>query len=383
MIVFGVRSEGGFALPSVIMLMVLLSALAVFGIVLATNQQSMSARTRARAAAFYAAEDGLANAIENWAGARAALTPPGSTKVVATGALAGGTTFTAEVLRLDDGSTVHPLFALRSRGQARNGYVDEVALLTTSVPLDIPINFALRVRGATKIHGTFDVTGHDQVPPGLSTECPAAEQSRPGILVDDLGHIDENGSPTIEGDPPTQTDPDTTEANFFDFGGLSYEEIAAKANHQLPGGTVFSGSQPAPSVMGGVCNTNDTANWGDPLNLGQPCSDWFPIIHVNGDMKLSSSGAGQGILLVDGDLEMTGGVEFYGPVIVRGRLKSTGGGFHVYGGVIAGATDLDDQNALGGTSAIGFSSCALRRAVSHSDAAEPRALTERPWYQKR
>jgi len=382
--VIGSRSEHGFALPAVILLMVLLSALAVFGIVLATNQQSMSARTRARASAFYAAEGGLANAIENWAGARAALTPPGSTRVVSSGSLPGGTTYQAEVLRLDDGSTVYPLFALRSRGQARNGYTDEVGLLTTSVPFDIPINFALRVRGNTKIHGTFDVSGHDHVPPGLSTECPSPETSRPGILVDDLSHIDEKGNPGIEGDPPTQVDPDTAEAQFFDFGGLTYEQVAAKANHKLPDGTLFSGSQPAPSLTaGGACNLNDIANWGDPLNLGQPCSDWFPIIHVSGNLKLTSNGAGQGILLVDGDLEMTGGAEFYGPVIVRGRLKSTGGGFHVYGGVIAGATDLDDLNSLGGSSAIGFSTCALRRAVSHSDVAEPRALVERPWYQRR
>ncbi len=51
--------------------------------------------------------------------------------------------------------------------------------------------------------------------------------------------------------------------------------------------------------------------------------------------------------------------------------------------MIAGATNLDDPSMIAGSTKIAFSTCALRRAVSHSDVAEPRALAERPWYQKR
>lgn len=378
------QRERGFALAAVIMLIFVLGALGLFGVVLARNESRTYLRTTTKAASFYAAEAGLGLAIENWAGARAATTPPGSTTVLSQGSLPGGYQYSAQVLRLDDGSSVHPLFALRSTAQARSGESDQVGLLVTSVPLEIPINYALRVRGTTRIRGTAEVNGNDNIPPSLSAECPPADTARPGIIINDSTNLDINGTPTIDGNPPITEDPDTTSGHFFDFGGMSFQELSRKANLTLDPNAILSGTDPGPTLNAdGSCNTSDATNWGDPTNLGQPCSDWFPIIYAKGNLTLSGSGAGQGILVVNGDLDLSGGVEFYGPVIVKGTLKSTGGGFHIYGGIVAGATDVSDQSFLGGNSQLAFSTCALRRAVSHSDVATPKALSERAWYQTR
>lgn len=377
-------SERAFALPSVVILMVILSALAVAGIVLARNQQSMYARTNVRATAFYGAEAGLAAAIENWSGAKAATTPPGSTRVVFQGTLSGGMSYTAEVERLDDGSSVHPIFVLRARATSRTGYVDQVGLLATSIPLQIPIYAALRVRGDTNIRGGTEINGYDQVPPDMAAACPPAGDPLPGVLADDPSHVEVSGDAEVYGDPQVAVDPDTSTAHFFDFGDLTFEDLAASADIWLPDGAQLSGSRPSPTLTAdGTCDMNDPYNWGDPNRLGEPCTDWFPLVYVDGDLDLAGNGSGQGILVVDGDLKINAGVEFYGPVFVTGELKSNGGGFHVHGGVVAGATEIDDPSMVAGSTTIAYSSCALQRALSHSNLAEPHALLERPWYQKR
>lgn len=378
------RDRRGFALPATILLIFMLTSLALFGVVLARNEQQMFVRGGSRMDAFYGAEAGMARAIENWAGADAATTPPGDTRLLSEGTLPGGVSYRAAVTRLDDGSTVHPLFAMRARGEAPNGEREFVGLLVTSVPLEIPIKSAMRVRGQTRIKGNAVVDGNDHVPPDLDSECPPPDTARPGIITNDTDNLDIGGSVDVDGNPPIFEDPDASDENFFDFGGMTFDELKAKANINLPGGTTISSQRPSPSLNAdGSCNTTDPYNWGDPENLHQPCSSWFPIVYAEGNLKLSGGGAGQMILLVEGDLEMTGGVELYGPVIVKGKVKSTGTGFHIHGGLVAGDTDINDESFLGGNSAVGFSTCSLRRAVSHSDVSSPRALTERAWYQTR
>ncbi|MEE9270197.1 MAG: hypothetical protein V3V49_08045 [Candidatus Krumholzibacteria bacterium] len=375
--------ESGLGLLIVMIMVGVLSGLAFMGLSLAHSELEIAVRNESRTAASYAAEAGLALSLENWAGAMAATTPPGDTTVISQGTLAGGFSYRGVVQRLDDGSSVHPLYALRV-GATRAGYRGQVGLLVTSVPLEIPMDFAMRVRSTLTMRGSSVIDGNDNVPPNLAADCPPPDDSRPGIITDDVNNLDVDGGPTVDGDPPVLVDPDITDENFFDFGGLSFEEIAAKANIVFNGNSTISGTDPKPSLDGnGYCDVSDQFNWGDPTNLGEPCSSWFPIIYVNGDLQLNGSGAGQGILIVNGDLNMTSGVEFYGPVIVTGQLTSTGGGFHIYGGLITGATDINDESVITGNSTVAFSSCALRRAVSHSDVSEARVLAERPWFQTR
>ena len=158
------HDERGLALLVTMLMIVVLSALALMGLSMAHGEQEIATRNQSTATAFYAAEAGLVLTMDNWAGAAAATTAPGEQKVIRQGTLPGGFSYQGVVTRLDDGSSVHPLYALRVEA-TRAGYSGRAGLLVTSVPLEIPINFALRVRGETRLRGNAVIDGHDRIPP--------------------------------------------------------------------------------------------------------------------------------------------------------------------------------------------------------------------------
>ena len=127
------------------------------------------------------------------------------------------------------------------------------------------------------------------------------------------------------------------------------------------GGTTIG---PGPDESGGVCNTGNTENWGNPILATSACYSYYPIIHASGDLHITSSSVGQGILIVDGDLDLTGGFTFYGVVVVLGTVRSTGTGGHINGSVFAySGGDLGSTSTTLGNSLVQYSSCAIDRAV--------------------
>ncbi len=116
-----------------------------------------------------------------------------------------------------------------------------------------------------------------------------------------------------------------------------------------------------PSYIGGSeCNIADPMNWGEPLNESALCGDYFPIIHVTGDVHITGI-RGQGILLVDGDMRVQGGFQFNGIVIVKGTLQTTGTGAHFNGGVVV-MNENNEENDIRGNATINYSSCAIEKA---------------------
>ncbi len=374
----------GFALTATILMIAIFVALAAFGIALANQEQRTSFRTGSRATAFYAAEMGLARGLDQWNAAQGAATLPGDTRLLDQGTLPEGASYRADVTRLDDGSAFNPLYLIESEGMAGDGRSQRVRLLATSLPLGLEVKGAARVTGPLRIIGTADVSGFDVAPP-LWQDCPPLDTvGLPGIAMTDTTLLDASGgAASYVGQPPLLEIPDTT--GLFQFGALSFQDLAGEASITLPPGTLLSGLAPGPSLSSdGSCDTTDPNNWGDPTQPNQPCGGWFPLIYATGDLKLSGSGAGQGILLVEGDLDLSGGVEFFGPVMVKGKVKSTGGGFHFHGALVAGATDVSDQSVVTGNSRIQYSSCVLHRALTLSPPASlVKPLTERPWFQTR
>jgi hypothetical protein len=187
-----------------------------------------------------------------------------------------------------------------------------------------------------------------------------------------------NGTPDVFGDPPTrENDATVTDSIFatpFDALVPMRDVLITNAN---PAAT-------APSTTGLPlrCNRANSLNWGEPWYPAVPatasvCQNWFPIIYRPGNLKLQG-GRGQGILLVDGDLELAGGVEFFGIVLVKGRLKTTGNGNKINGAVMARNVDLDD-NFIGGTPTVNYSTCAINRALQASAIVVP--LNSRSWAQ--
>jgi type II secretory pathway pseudopilin PulG len=369
-------SEAGFGLPTTIIFLIIFSIITLVGVSLARQEVRTQVRVTSRKTAFYAAESGLGEGLRNW------RTPPGLIPTdtswdLAAGTLPGGGAYSVSASRLDAGSAEHAFYSIKSEGRAKDGTTQHVGLLILTRVLENPISSALQVIDSAKLAGTADVVGLDTIPPSwYGSYCSVNDDDKPGVSLPDPAKYEQKGGAKVKGDPDIYVDSDTT--GFFDFGSITYDEMAAAADHKLPGGTIMDGTNPSPSLNAdGTCNTSDPMNWGSPMTVGLPCSDWFPIIHVTGDLLLQATQRGQGILLVDGNLTAKGGFQFFGPVIVKGSLIAEGG-FTFYGGVRARTTDLGAGNAE-----IYYSACVLERAISNTMAARPQRLMERPWYRNR
>ncbi len=251
-----------------------------------------------------------------------------------------------------------------------------MGLLVATVPLGGLFEAALTVRDSARLAGSADVSGFDAIPSAwLGTFCSVLGDDAAGLLMGDTLAYELQGSAELGGAPALEQLADTTA--FFDFGDVSFAELAAMADAQIADGTAISNQVGPTTNADGSCRTSDQFNWGDPENPGAPCGNWFPVIYAAGDLAIESQIYGQGILLVEGDLRVQGGASFYGPVVVKGALHAAGN-FTFYGGVRAAETSPGT-----GSAAMYYSGCALERALSRTRLAKPRALTERPWFQRR
>ncbi len=372
-----VSCQSGYGLPATILMIVIFVVMGLAGLSMARQELRTQTRTTSREIAFYAAETGLGNAVKNW-NRPGGVEMPGTNWIVDQGTLPGGASYRVAATRLDAGA-VHALFAIRSQGKAPDGVTQQAGLLVATLPVDGLFKGALQVKDSVELAGTADVSGFDHIPASWNGPyCSALDDHKAGVVMAEDTMFERRGAADHDGIPPLLEDSDT--AGFFDFGDVTFDELAAEADISLPDGQVVDNvTYPlGPSLNGdGSCDTSDPGNWGDPLNAGQPCSNWFPIIYVAGDLTLQGNQEGQGLMLVEGDLRAAGGFEFFGPVIVKGELIAEGG-FRFYGGVKAQETQLGAGNAE-----IFYSNCVLQRALSHTSASKPRILKERPWFQSR
>jgi hypothetical protein len=359
------------------MLLVIFALMGLAGIGLARQEQRSQIMKTSRAMAFYAAETGLTEGLTSWTKPAGAI-PSGTSWFLTKGAVAGGGRFKVEATKLSY-DAVHALYSVRSTGYSRDGKSQKVGMLVKTLVIENPMKAALEVKDSASVRGTTTISGIDGVPVAWNGPyCTQPSDTAVGLLMADTTKIEYKGTPDLYGDPPMDEVGDT--AGFFNFGAVTYEQLVAMADIRLPDGTLIDslGIYPRPSYNAdGSCNTADPYNWGDPENPNQPCSDWFPIIHVAGDFGLVGNQAGQGLLLVDGNLKARGGFEFYGPVIVKKNFEHMGN-FLAYGGVKA------DKAYFGaGTSDVVYSECVIQRTLSHIRAAKPRPLKEHAWYQVR
>src|SRR5213083_3337360 len=245
--------------------------------------------------------------------------------------------------------------------------------------LDLPqmnILGAITTQGTTTINGNVSVNGNDAAPAGWTSCTPGANV--PGAAISPTTSATVNGSVTINGNPPVSTTPAAADTNtYFNYGSTSYWALANSANLVYPDGTQLTGVLPI--AAGAVCvGSLIPANWGEPTPAipASPCETYFPVIHVLGDLKVTT-GRGQGILLVDGDMTVAGNFSFTGAVVVRGGLKMSGTGNKIVGAVMSASVSVDDNVSLAGNTSIQYSSCALLAALSAN--AYPKPARQRGW----
>ena len=370
--------ERGIALAVAIFALVIIGAL-VGGTFFAGKLEQRGGLNSAFAAeAFEAAEAGVQTAIVNWDPAVGGAGAIGADVALGTTSIGGTASYTVTATKLNDA-----VYLVRSEGQ-RNGPGGVLArrLIGTLVrthATDIDIQAAVTGRGEITVGGNATVDGNDHIPGAPANwggVCPSAGAPVTGIRTDQ--HVTENGNPDIFGNPQTRENDATVTDSIF---STPFDALVPMADVII---TSVNPAATGPSTTGLPlrCNKANSLNWGEPWYPASPasasvCQNWFPIIYRPGNLKLQG-GRGQGILLVDGDLELSGGVEFFGIVIVSGRLKTTGNGNKINGAVMARNVDLDD-NFIGGTPTVNYSTCAITRALQASAVVIP--LNSRAWAQ--
>jgi len=275
------------------------------------------------------------------------------------------------------------VWLLKAVGRRQNGSGGELAQrsigqLIRANQANITVNAGLTALGKVTVGGNSTVSGYDVAPTEWSTppavDCPPLDNVT-GVRYNE--QLAQSGSADIEGDPAKDKDPTLTADNML--GGSTFEQLKALTTLTLTGGV--SGLAPVTIGNPPVCDISVESNWGAPTDKASPCFNYFPVIYYQGDLNLSGSGQGQGILLVEGNLNVQGRIDFYGPVIVTGGVDIRGTGsddIKFYGGVLAQNITLDDTK-LTGNATVNYSSCAIRRALQGS--ATPIPLAERSWLQ--
>jgi hypothetical protein len=275
------------------------------------------------------------------------------------------------------------VFLIRTVGSRRNAAGTAMATrsagsLLRLVTPHLLIRGGLSAIGHITVTGNSTVSGIDTTPPGWkvspAVDCPP-EADKAGVSYN--GTLTQTGSSQITGAPATQADPTLNAANLM--GGTDFAALKALRTLTLTGN--ISGIGAATTGTPPVCNTAVQTNWGEPVDRTNACWNYFPIIYHYGDLSISGSGSGQGILLVEGNLNVQGRVSFFGPVIATGAVNVRGTGsddVKFYGGIIASDVQLDDSR-LSGNATVLYSSCANRRALQGSGVVT--RLSERGWIQ--
>src|SRR6266702_1395889 len=224
----------------------------------------------------------------------------------------------------------------------------------------------------------IDVTGRDQASANGPLAGGAGARQRIGMITR-LAPVDvgTSGNGSVQGYPAVVNDPSINNNSFTNFGGATYAQLAARANITLGPGVYKTN----PNFGGPTgCDKTDLLNWGDGLNPTSTCGDYFPIIHITGDVTLNGD-QGQGVLLVDGTLNVNGSYQFFGIAIIEQDIKTAGGGntdAHFWGGVMAKNADLSTQN-VSGHATLNYSSCSILSALQATS--QISMMRQRGWVQ--
>jgi len=361
----------GFALAVAMVAIVVIGALIAGAFFTATQEYRLGRNSLVDQRAFSAAEAGVTQPIQGWLKQLNLSMNNGATRGPDTLQINGGGYAVRRITRLDDYT-----FWVMSDGYAggRFGSMASHHQVNAIYRLAYP-NFnilgALTVRGKVEVQGSSKVDGTDEIPPQWTTAgiCPAASGAIAGVTAPDTsvvcsGNCPEgaNAQQRIFGSPPESQNPAASDTmTYYKYGDQNWNTLTQNADIKLPG----SNYKTLPSEVGGKCNYDDKVNWGDPGRTTS-CADYFPIIYVDGDLKIEANSRGQGVLLVNGSMEMAGGFEFNGILIVRNDIKSTGNGNKIAGSAFAGNTYTTDNTSITGNSEIQYSKCAIERASKGS-----------------
>jgi hypothetical protein len=374
------QDQGGFALAMAVFALVLLAAVVAGGYFSASQEFQIGRGMRSITTSFYAGEAGILKVLDEWDPTVYNALQPGDSVTVGPYSFEGGGSFSARVVRVGaPADSVKRYFYIEAAGRPPSPSVGErrQSVIVRARYPDLCCAGAVKVVKNVTFGGGAQpiISGLNNDPPLWPASACAGipGDSAPGVVQGPTGTV--NDSSRVLGSPvPIATDNTLTGPNLLVFGDLTYNDLVMLADHEFPAGFTLNNSQP--SVIDGKCNRSDPLNWGAPTSPSHPCFDYFPIIHVKGDLTLMGSGYAQAILLVDRDLYVNGPFEFYGIALVKDDLFMSGA-VDFYGGAYV----KDDVWFNGATPRFWLSRCAAERAERLSKLTRPQLLTRRAWVQ--
>lgn len=364
-------TRDGFALPATMLALVIIGALVTGGAYTAMMTDRSSANAATGRQAYLAAERGLEDLLgtknriyfEDSVGAPGAVDTIGPFSIKVDDFDARYTLF---VTRLNT-----MLFMVESEGELVSGgrYAGSTRRLSELMRIHhtyIPKDRAVTIQGPLRTRGQSGISGQDVIPADW-TGC-TDDGLKAAVVAKDESAIDVKGKMGLVGSPEVKEQADLDSLKFSRYGDMELDKLKMVADKVFNGGTF---SSIAPSESGGLCETSVANNWGAPADTASACHYYWPIIHSTGDLHISGSGSGQGILIVDGDFSITGNFEFTGLVFIYGGFKAAGTGNKLNGSVnvlamSADTVDLGEASKGVGDTQIHRSTCAIERAYRYS-----------------
>ena len=365
------------ALFGVVVLAVMMS-----GMYFTSNQEFRGTRNAlVEQRSFAVAEFGLNSEISNWDRSRNVM---GTFPVGAIDSnqvyVAAGDTAWVKVSRL-----TATTFWVVSEGLANIGNKSLEARRQTSAFVRIAYptiepKGAITAAGNVRLQGAANVDGDDVHPTGW-TNCDATPAPTvPAVTVPPAGTVT-TGPVNITSSPAVAYDSAAADSNtYVRYGSESWNSLSTNADIKLAGGTYSAAIAPVGTAT--TCDKSGDYNWGEPNRPGDVigCYGYFPIIYVNGDLRVNANGRGQGILLVNGDLEVNGVFDFFGIVVVRDDILKSNGTMKITGAVFAAnLTAGQDLSWMTGDQDVQYSNCAVQAALKGS--AILVRVTQRHWAQ--
>ena len=239
---------------------------------------------------------------------------------------------------------------------------------------------AITSAGNVRVQGSSEVSGYEHNPTGWPQCASIPGDTVPAVLVAPGATVN-SGPSNITSVPAIVYDSAAADSNtYVRYGTESWLTLTSNADITLPGGIYGANIEPIGTPT--TCDYSSNLNWGEPLRPGTVagCYGYYPIIYVQGSLKINGNGRGQGILLINGDLEINGQFEFYGLVVLRDDLVKGNGTAKIQGAVFAAnLTDVNPLSWLTGDQDVFFSTCAVESALRGS--AILTRVKERHWSQ--
>ncbi len=309
------RSDSGFAMLIAIFALLIMSTVAVAALMSSGDEARSARATRAANASFYAAEAGLqafwANDIDSAfvdsLNRGLVVVAPGGRRDFGWRTLSNGGQYHVELRRYDNGG--QKIYALVAEGRGARGLAGEqqLSFLVTPVNGTGPYKLGKCCDAAATAYGKTkrDVSGSTisgmDTPP---TAWPAARcaatpiQNKPGVEMQDTTQLSRSAGTILTGTPPKKQTPGMDSTAFLQYGGITFAELKAMANHTIDASAAQIKHAVAPTLnVDGTCKTSDPWNWGssDPAHA---CYNYFPIILMRGEIEITN-GYGQGLVIMD------------------------------------------------------------------------------------